>query len=94
MPPSPGRASSDSEADRFTSGRGVLASARGIGAGNGIPRPCATPFARSAETFRSIDTTRSRTAGTVHLLSSKRKAATMCACSTALWLSKNSVAWL
>ena len=38
------------------------------------------------------DTMRSRIAGTVTLESSKRKAAAMWACSTGLWLSKNSVA--
>jgi hypothetical protein len=35
---------------------------------------------------------RTRIAGTVTLLNSKRKAAMMCAFSTGVWLSKNSVA--
>ncbi|MCY1547010.1 hypothetical protein D9M68_830420 [compost metagenome] len=93
--PSPGRASSDSAGDLVTSGLAGLSSARGMGGGIcAMPRPSATCAASASDALRSEDTMRSRMAGTVTLDSSKRKAAAMCACSTALWLSKKSVAWV
>ncbi len=77
----------------FTSAAGALVSALGIGSGISVmPSLAATWFASSSETLRKEDTIRSRMAGTVTLLSSKRKAAAMWACSTGLWLSKKSLA--
>ena len=70
------------------------ARASGIGSGNGMFRPCATFAARSSEALRSDASMRVRMAGTVTLLSSKRNAAAMCACSAGDWLSKNRRAWL
>ena len=63
-----------------------------MGRGSSIPRPSATGFASSSETFRSIATVRSRIAGTWTLVSSKRKARTMCAFSYGVWLFQKSVA--
>ena len=57
-------------------------------AGNSVmPRPVATFFASSSEALRSEEIIRSRIAGTVSLLSSKRKASAMWHCSTGVWLS-------
>ena len=92
MPHSPGNAKSDSAPDFLNSGAGGLGMARGMAAGTSMPSPAATPAASLAETFTSEDSMRSRMAGTLSLLSSKRKAAMMWACSTGVWLSKNSVA--
>ena len=88
MLPSPGRANSDSAGDIFTSGRLLRRHAR-------LPAPsaprCRGPrppaAASSASTFTSCDTMRSRIAGTCTLVSSKRNARAMCACSTGVWLS-------
>ena len=85
-PPSPGRAISDSGGDTVTSGRAGFGSARGNGGGNAMPSPSATALASGFETLISEATMRSRTAGTVTLLSSKRKPPMMCACSTGVWL--------
>ena len=78
----------------LTPALGGFASARGIVAGTAMPRPSATLAANFGETVTSIDTARSRIAGTVTLLSSRRNAAMMCACSTGVWLSKKGMAWL
>ena len=88
MLPSPGRAISDSSGETVTSGVAGWASASGMASGKlSMPRPAATFFARSSDALRSIDTVRRRMAGTVTLLSSKRKAAAICAFSTSVWLS-------
>ncbi|SIK81290.1 Uncharacterised protein [Mycobacteroides abscessus subsp. abscessus] len=57
-----------------------------------MPRPSATAVASSVDTFINDDTIRSRMAGTVSLLSSKRKPPMMCAFSVSVWLLKNNVA--
>ena len=57
-----------------------------------MPSPSATAAASSSETLRSIETVRSRIAGTWTLVSSKRKPRTMCAFSYGVWLFQNSVA--
>lgn len=59
-----------------------------------MPKPSATRLAKGSETWRNEDTMRSRIAGTVTLDNSNRKAAAMWACSTGVWLSKNSFAWV
>ena len=51
----------------------------GMGRGSSSPRASATGLASSSETFRSIETVRSRIAGTWTLVNSKRKARMMCA---------------
>ena len=58
------------------------ASALGMAAGTAMPSPSATVAASSADTLTSDDSMRSRIAGTVSLLSSKRKPPAMCAFST------------
>ena len=86
--PSPGRAISDSAGDFVTSGGAGCSRARGIGGGNcTMPRPSATFLANSSDALRKDATMRSRIAGTVTLLSSKRKASAMWHCSTGVWLS-------
>ena len=86
--PSPGRAISDSGGDTVTSGLAGLASASGMASGSmAMPKPSATFFANASDALRSIETVRSRIAGTVTLLSSKRNAAAMWVCSTVVWLS-------
>ena len=88
MPPSPGRAVSDSEGEISTSGSTGCGSASGIGSGStSMPSPSATCRASSCDALRSDATMRSRMAGTVTLLSSKRNAAAMWACSMGVWLS-------
>ena len=95
MVPSPGRASNDSAGERVTSGASGLARALGSGSGRFLmPRPSATCRANGSDTLRSNATTRSLMAGTVSLLNSNLKPAAICACSTGVWLSKNSVAWV
>ena len=91
MLPSPGRCVSDSAGDFVTSGRAGSIT-RGIGRGSGMPSPSATARASSSDTLRSIDTVRSRIAGTCTFVSSKRKPRTMCAFSHGVWLFQNSVA--
>jgi hypothetical protein len=76
--PSPGRAVSDRGGETSTSGLGAFAS-RGITFGSEMPIPSATAPASSSETLRSIETTRSRIAGTVTFVSSKRNPRMMCA---------------
>ena len=86
MPPSPGKAISESAAETVTSGVLGVFSARGSAAGTGMPSPSATCAASCGDTLTSEASMRSRMAGTVSLLSSKRKPPAMCACSTAVWL--------
>jgi hypothetical protein len=78
MLPSPGRALRDSDGECRTSTAGGSTTRR-IGRGNGMPSPSATARASSSETFRSIETVRSRIAGTCTFVSSKRNPRTMCA---------------
>ncbi len=86
MLPSPGRAISDSGGELFTSGLELRGTTASCAFGTSIPRPSATAAASPASTFASCETTRSRIAGTCTLVSSKRNARTMCACSTGVWL--------
>ena len=81
------KAVSDSAAERVISGLFGASSARGSAAGTGMPRPSATSAASCGDTLTSDASMRSRIAGTVSLLNSKRKPPTMCACSTSVWLS-------
>ena len=90
--PSPGRAVSDSFGEIFTSAFGLTGRSAGCAFGIASPKPCATFRARSAFTFASCDTTRSRIAGTCTLVSSKRNARTMCAFSDGVWLFQNNSA--
>ena len=93
MPPSPGRANSDSAGDSVTSGVTSLCSTFGIGAGSSrIPRPAATASASSVATFIRPETMRSRTAGVCTRDSSKRNALMMCCFSIGVWLFQKSVA--
>ena len=78
MLPSPGRWVRDKAGDVVTSAGGGSIT-RGIGRGRAMPRPSATARASSSDTLRSIDTVRSRIAGTVTFVSSKRKPRMMCA---------------
>ena len=80
-PVSPGRAVKERASDFVTSG---FAGSRilGMDAGTGIPSPSATCRASSGATFASMETVRSRMAGTRTLVSSKRNARMMCAFST------------
>ncbi len=93
MPPSPGRAVSESAGETATSGSGGSTS-RGIGLGSLMPMPSATRRASSSETLRSIETVRCRIAGTWTLVSSKRKPRTMWSFSYCVWLFQKRVAWV
>jgi hypothetical protein len=92
MRPSPGRAVRDKAGDRRTSGAGGSMT-RGMGRGSSSPSASAIGLASSSETFRSMDTVRSRIAGTWTLVSSKRKARMMWAFSCGIWLFQKRVAW-
>jgi hypothetical protein len=59
-----------------------------------IPSSSASDEASSSSTFASIDTTRSRTAGTCTRVSSNRKPRRTWAFSIAVWLFQKSRAWL
>ena len=63
---------------------------RGVGRGSSSPRPAATGFASSSETFPIIATVRSRIAGTWTFVSSKRKVRMMCVFSYGVWPFQNS----
>ena len=91
----PGRANSESAGDAVTSGvTSFSAPSASAPAARGCRGPAATPCASSGATFIRPDTIRSRIAGVCTRDSSKRKALTMCAFSTAVWLFQNSVAWV
>ncbi|MNY22612.1 hypothetical protein D3C86_1562350 [compost metagenome] len=62
--------------------------------GTAIPRFAATFSASPLSTCESSPSIRVRISGVSTLLSSKRKALMICCCSTSVWLSKNSFAWL
>ena len=87
MLPSPGRANSESAGEPSISGWGGSPIASGNGAGTSIPRPAATPAAEPlVDVHKHRDDALADRRHTCTIVSSKRSAAMMWACSTGVWL--------